>query len=211
MGTSVRPTPRCFIIDLEVQSPSPTGGASFALEFHLPYYAWRPAEAILEDMRKRPDGTPFRRSEEVMPLQLGDNVSTRPPRLNDYIYEAQVSVMVAGLDDWVWSAYCFADVYFKGEGHSERAEHYFNPDPSHPDTKLDPSSCGRFPANPPVWIPREYFLRALSCRTEQVKQEWNNSVSRLIQQIEPYVRSMISPLFCFSLNFLSSGLRRFIF
>ena len=138
---------------------------------------------MAEDTRRRADGTPFRRSEEVIPLQLKDPMPIANNRLNNFIYEAQLSVMVTGIDEWVWSAYCFADVFFKEDDHSERVEYYFNPD-----TKLDPTSCGRFPANPPVWIPREYFLRALSCRTEQVKQEWNNSVSRLIQQIEPYVR-----------------------
>jgi hypothetical protein len=184
----------CLILLLtQIKSPSTKGGASFSLEFHLPYYAWRPAKAIIMDIRKRSDGTPFRRSEEVIPLQISNQVSgAQPRRLNDYIHEAQLSVMVTGVDDWVWSAYCFADVYFKGRGHSERVEHYFNPD-----TKLDPSSCGRFPANPPVWIPREYFLRALSARTEQVKQEWNNSVFRLIQQIEPHVRLSVPCLFHF--------------
>lgn len=108
---------------------------------------------------------------------------------HDYIYEAQISVLVTGIDDWVWAAYCFADVYFKPEGHSETVEHYSNSQ-----IKLDPPSCGRHPANPPVWIPREYYLRALSSRMDQVKQEWNNSVSRLVQQTEPYV---CNPKFCY--------------
>ncbi|KAG4440135.1 hypothetical protein IFR05_004393 [Cadophora sp. M221] len=38
----------------------------------------------------------------------------------DMILEAQVSIMVIGLDDWFWTAYCFADVYFKEEDHRER-------------------------------------------------------------------------------------------
>jgi hypothetical protein len=110
-------------------------------------------------------------------------------RMQDYIYEAQISVLVTGIDDWVWAAYCFVDVYFKDAGHSERVHHY-----SDPRVRMDPHSCGKHPADPPTWIPREYFLRALQARIEQVKHEWNNSVSRLMQQIEPYVKVYSSGL-----------------
>jgi hypothetical protein len=135
--------------------------------------------SISLDARRRADGSPLRRSEESIPLQVNKNTD---PINHDYVYEAQLSVLVTGIDDWVWAAYCFADVYFKGEEHTETVEHY-----SKQQIVLDPHSCGRYPANPPVWIPREYYLRALSCRVEQVKQEWSNSVSQLIQQTEPYV------------------------
>jgi hypothetical protein len=83
----------------------------------------------------------------------------------------------------VWTAYCFVDVYFKKAGHSERVQRY-----SDPPVKLDPHSCGKHPANPPKWLPREYFLRALQARMHQVKREWQNSVSEMKRQIEPYVR-----------------------
>lgn len=134
------------------------------------------------DLRRRADGNPLRRSEESIPLQAVQNTDCSDrDHDHDYVYEAQISVMLTGIDDWVWTAYCFADVYFKGEEHTETVEHYSNQQ-----IKLDPHSCGR-PANPPVWNPREYYLRAFSCRVEQVKQEWSNSVSQLIQQTEPYV------------------------
>lgn len=137
------------------------------------------------DARRRADGKPLRRSEESIPLQAAPNTDSDD---RDYVYEAQISVMVTGIDDWVWAAYCLADIYFKGEEHTESVEHYSNQQ-----IMLDPHSCGRYPANPPIWNPREYYLRALSCRMEQVKQEWSNSVSQLIQQTEPYVRArMIS-------------------
>jgi hypothetical protein len=138
--------------------------------------------AKIEDPRKRADGGPLRISEEIMYLQMQDRPATSAKTLSEYIYESQLSVMVTGIDDWVWAAYCFVDVYFKGDEHCERVEHYSSANP-----KMDPHSCGRYAAEPPVWTPREYFLRALSSRMQQIKQEWENSVSRLIQQIEPYV------------------------
>jgi hypothetical protein len=143
---------------------------------------------MMEDTRQRADGSPLRISEEVMYLQMQDHLPPSAEDLSEYIYESQLSVMVTGIDDWVWAGYCFVDVYFKGERHSEQVEHYSNAP-----IKMDPHSCGRYPADPPIWIPREYFLRALSARMQQVKQEWDNSVSRLIQQIEPYVGTPHSP------------------
>lgn len=113
-----------------------------------------------------------------------EHLETRKPTdVNDFIYEAQLSVMIAGLDDWVWTGYCFVDVYFKEGRHCEHVDHYSLP----PHGFADPHSCGQFPADPPKWLPREYFLRALLGRMEQVKQEWTNSVTRLMQGIDPYV------------------------
>jgi hypothetical protein len=140
---------------------------------------------ILEDTRKRSDGRPLRISKEVIGLQMENRTSTKAKRQTEYLYESQISVMVTGIDDWVWAGYCFVDVYFKDENHLERAEQISN-------ARIDPHSCGRYRADPPIWTPREYFLRALSARMEQIKQEWDNSVSRLIQQIELYVSNRFS-------------------
>ncbi len=159
------------------------GYAAFALEFHLPYYAWRPMEFMAEDSRERADGSPLRRSEEVMYLPMQFHTSPSLKGLPEYIYESQISIMVNGVDDWVWTAYCFVDVYFKGSGHTEEVEYYSNDARD----KMDPHSCGKHAADRPVWDPRKYFLRALSARMEQVREEWDNSVSLLMYQINPYV------------------------
>lgn len=94
------------------------------------------------DPRKRADGQALRWSEEVIHLNMD-----RPPSkqslidedFNDFIYKAQLSVMITGLDDWFWTAYCFVDVYFKGSKHNEHVESYFS---SH--KKPDPHFCGKF-------------------------------------------------------------------
>lgn len=145
--------------------------------------------ASLKDTRKRLDGRALRISEEVIPLQIDNRAPKKAKKQTEYLYESQISLMVTGIDDWVWAGYCFVDVYFKDENHRERVEQISN-------ARIDPHSCGKYPADPPIWTPREYFLRALSARMQQIKQEWDNSVSRFIQQIEPYVRNRFSSLQC---------------
>jgi hypothetical protein len=152
--------------------------------------------AVAEDVRRRADGSALRRSEESIPLRASNLALESAGQWHDYLYEAQISVMVTGIDDWVWAAYCFADVYFNGEGHRETVEHYSN-------LRLDPHSCGSYPSEPPVWSPREYYLRALSCRMKQVRQEWDNSVKLLIQQTEPYVCFIPLPCSMFCLKHCS--------
>ncbi|RDW64274.1 hypothetical protein BP5796_10776 [Coleophoma crateriformis] len=157
----------------------------FALEFHLPYYAWRSMQSEQMDSRKRADRKALRRSEEVIHLDVKGHDLEIDPELKDYIYEAQISVMITGMDNYFWTGYCFVDTYFKDQDDNrERVEHYCNSE-----QKLDPTSCGRMTADRPIWTPREYFLRTLSFRMDQVKQEWNNAVVQLIEQIEPHIHS----------------------
>ncbi|KAH7379957.1 hypothetical protein BKA64DRAFT_240187 [Cadophora sp. MPI-SDFR-AT-0126] len=79
---------------LGIQIPS-IGWPIFCLEFHLPYRAWRPMKMTKrnnkEGSRGRARGRPHRRSEEVIPLGAGTSKA--------YIHEAQISVMLIGLDD----------------------------------------------------------------------------------------------------------------
>lgn len=65
------------------------------MEFHLPYYAWRRGTAEeLRDIRN------LRRPEEVIHLEMHTRTQNDPEGLKDFILEAQISVMVTGLDDW---------------------------------------------------------------------------------------------------------------
>lgn len=80
----------------------------------------------------------------------------------------------------------FVDTYYKGKDNLESVDFYAEQvragGPS-----MDPLAAGRYDANRPIWKPREYFVRVLECRVEQVKQEWHNVVSRVLQRIEPHV------------------------
>lgn len=90
--------------------------------------------------------------------------------------------MVTGIDEWFWTGYGFVDTYYHSEGSGESAEIFGN-DPN----QMDPLLCGRHELSRAIWDPREYFLRVLLCRMEQVKEEWTNVVSRLLQEIKPHV------------------------
>jgi hypothetical protein len=106
--------------------------------------------------------------------------------IREQIFEAQLSVLVTGVDNRFWTAYSFADVYFKTPACSETAEYY-------QEANEEPHSGGKDGANQIIWDAREFFLRILACRMEQVREEWNNVVSQLLQHIEPYVCSLIRP------------------
>jgi hypothetical protein len=172
-----------FVADF-TQSPSPTGYATFALEFHLPYYAWRSSKSMVEDIRKRADGRPLRHSEEVMYPARPGLASLLSKSQSQFLYQSQISVMITGIDCRVWTAYCIVDVYFEDKN-SERVEHYSNC----PEGAVDPHFCGRYPANSPALDPRLYFLRTLSARVNQVRKELENSVLLLMHQIDSYVCS----------------------
>lgn len=165
------------------------GFKTFALEFHLPFYAWRRNGAVIKDERRKRNGKPLRRSRELTFLDM--KVPTESTTgLQDCIYEVQVSGLVTGVDHWSWTAYIFVDTYYKGPDSSECVDSYIDKQVN--GYGPDPLTAGRYPNSRPVWRPREYFLRVFESRINQVKQEWFNTVSTLLQQTEPYVCLSIS-------------------
>ena len=95
----------------------------------------------------------------------------------EYLYEAQISLLVTGVDEWYWTAYCCTEVYFSSE---EKMQYYH-------DHGLDAPSGGERPAHSPVWNPREYFLFILSRRFRQVTKEYQNLVVALEERLEMQV------------------------
>jgi len=138
--------------------------------------------SLVIDQRRCLDGKPLRQSRRVEYLDQQHHKKSSTGQI-DCIYDAQLSVLVTGLDDWFWTAYSFVDTYFKGSSHSEGVEHYY-------ENVTDPHSCGTHPPDRPFWLPRDQFLMMLACRIDQIKQEWNNAVLGLLQQIEPYTDMM---------------------
>ena len=112
------------------------------MEFHLPYYALRKGASLNDDPRG------LRR--------CGTLVSTNGKQA--HLYEAQISVLVTGVDEWFWTAYCFAETFF---GSEESIQFYYEND-------FDAFTGGEKSASFPVWNPREYFLSILSRRLKQV-------------------------------------------
>ncbi|KAL9040715.1 MAG: hypothetical protein Q9214_004374 [Letrouitia sp. 1 TL-2023] len=131
------------------------------MEFHLPYYALR------QSQHQQIDPRGLRRSGRFIPKR-----STQG--LQDWFYEAQISILVTGIDEWFWTAYCFVDTYF---GSEETVENYY-------DRGLDALTGGQKSLHYPVWNPRGYFLQLLSFRLEQATKEWSNVVDALDDRLQ---------------------------
>ncbi|KAI0022993.1 hypothetical protein F4780DRAFT_730991 [Xylariomycetidae sp. FL0641] len=162
------------------------GFKKFALEFHLPYYAWRKNSKGLEDSRRMSDGKPLRRTQNVGFLDVAPS-GARLPTNGDWLHESQISCLVSGLDDSSYIGYGFVDTYQDGCQSAETVSQYQNngrPDPM----VMDPLSGGTLPAAPPQWDPRVYFFMVLESRLQQVKHEWINVVSMVQKKICPYIQ-----------------------
>jgi hypothetical protein len=125
----------------------------FALECHLPYYALRQTKDAAEDGRKLRARIRF-----MPPGSQGKAMKAL------YLHQAMISVIVFGVDEWVWTSICFVETYFRTE---ESIDRYFA------GVHDAPSSAGT-PADRPIWNPREYYLMVLSRRIHQVTLEWYN-------------------------------------
>ncbi|SLM40775.1 hypothetical protein LPUS_11624 [Lasallia pustulata] len=142
---------------------------SFVIEFHLPYYALRSSTARLKDPRR------LRRCGKFIP-------SRDAPGALEYLYEAQISFLIIGVDEWYWTAYCLADTYF---GSEETIQSYN-------DRQLDgfTTQSREFP----VWNPRQYALLVMSRRMKQVAKEWTNVINTLETRLEYHEESIFNEL-----------------
>ena len=136
------------------------------MEFHLPYYALRQSAIPYRDSR------PLRR--------CGRFITTRNTGLPEYLYEAQISVIVTGFDEWFWTAYCCTDTYF---GSEKNIHFYHDGGPS----GYDAPGGGDRPNHDPIWNPREYFLNVLSRRFRQITKEWSIVVYTIEDRLQFHV------------------------
>ncbi|KAL2872393.1 uncharacterized protein BJX67DRAFT_376215 [Aspergillus lucknowensis] len=116
----------------------------FTLEFHLPHYALRKDADQLKDSRRLRKHRLFRLSGE------------------EAIYEAQLSLVVYGVDDFFWAAYFCEDTYFRAS----------NPITEYLQDGDDGPSSGVRRSRFPIWDPRYYFLSILVVRMGQITMEW---------------------------------------
>ncbi|KAF2093075.1 hypothetical protein NA57DRAFT_81756 [Rhizodiscina lignyota] len=148
--------------------------AIFRLEFHIPYYALRrdgrpyQGDIILNGERQK------LRKCKLLPL------STPGSYDKDYhYYEANVSLLVTGIDEWFWQAYCLIDSYFSPKYNPKR--HFERP------KWVDPCT-GTRPLEFPHWNPREFFLAVLSARLDQATREWRALIDTFDGRMSAYVR-----------------------
>lgn len=170
----------------------------FNLSFHIPFHALR--SKVCEDHRLDANGARLRQFRDVSFLNLNSS-----ERL--FLYEAKVSCLVAGTDEWHWVgtseskdlnffsansaikqvAYAFVDTYFDNGGDAkETVENY------HEDTIMkggmlaDPLAWGIADAGRTLTTPREYFLLVFRTRSKQAKDEWENQVEKIKSSVREY-------------------------
>jgi len=155
------------------------------MEFHLPFFALRKTTPR--------DGSPpkayGKRLRESKDLSFLKGQNTGPEGQENYrIYQAQISCVVCGLDDWQWVTYAFVDTE-----HDDNGDDSADKATSSEGINEDPITCG-LDANLPIWKPRQYFLKVFEIRAKQIRQEWDQLVRKLVLDISEYVC-------CATLNF----------
>jgi len=146
------------------------GDHSYALEFHIPYYAIRRGPCIT-DTRKL-NGKPLRAS-RILPLAVGDSAKDL------YYYQAQLSFLITGVDEWHYTSYCCVDTYFGSE-----PDHQAYLEPPAP---IEPASGGLRELERPLWNPREFFLCIWSFRIEQAVTESQALIDSFEERMNAYV------------------------
>jgi hypothetical protein len=141
----------------------------YQLEYHLPFFAMR---KNLLGQKKSPLGPPRDRIDlsyiaRILPESFPDG------KLG--IYAATISVAVCGTSAKQYIVYGLEDTHFDPD--REFGEDEFSLAGIHADQISN--SKGDIDANRPVWNPREYFLRTLVFRVQQVQQEWEQLVRTL--------------------------------
>jgi hypothetical protein len=153
----------------------------FQLAFHLPYYVWRSSQKPCEDHRQYANGDPLRHSRDVSFLNWKTCGSS------GVLYEAQISIVVAGSDEWRWIAYCFVDTYFDADKEvRETVLSYHDDSQADLGMSVDPFTRGQTDLNKPISNPREYFLMVVRFRINQAKCELQQVVEKMYQGFREY-------------------------
>ena len=130
----------------------------------MPYLALRQSP-------KTPDRRGLRKSHQL-PL-------SSPGVKDAYFYEAQISFILTGIDERLYTAICLADTFFGSED--------FRDSYTSQTSALDAPSGGGHWLKFPVWNPRQYFLTVLAKRISQVRGEWMNLIDHFMARLDDYV------------------------
>lgn len=145
----------------------------YALEFHIPYFALRKSFSDSQNLHNSIVG----RRSGVFTDTFTRNCE---PGQKEYFHEAQVSVLLVGIDEWVWTLYCLVETRFEEKQDRGNIEEYVT-------HMLDAPSGQVARYYSPIWNPREYFLLVLCRRMDQATLEWQNLVETLDQRLKVLV------------------------
>ena len=156
----------CGLLDRMADGVVGRQASIFALEFHIPYFALRRHHSRRNDPRS------IRKSHKFLHWRDQKNGPS-----DEFIHEAQISMLVIGTDEWFWTALCCVETFFEDE---RRVESFVR-------RERDAPTGGTKRCHFPVWNPRAYFLTAAASRMRQVRQEWENIMTILEESLAGYV------------------------
>jgi hypothetical protein len=165
-----------FQPSIEVTIPS-AGFLNFQLELHLPFFLLGRSKPPKPDIKI--NSKPPRQWTDLSFLKLDTPKSH--PQISGVvwgIYEAMISYVVTGSDDWRWVGYAFVDTELDG----------LLTDLSEEDLSFDRVAAGEIYANSPLWRPRDHWVKVLDIRIEQVRKEWEYLAYKLEFAVNQYVR-----------------------
>ena len=136
--------------------------AGFAFEFHLPYFVLRENATVRSDVRG---------------LRQSRPASAVPTDRFDHVHQAQISVLLTGVDEWIWTVTCCVDSYFESD----------DPIDDLSTLNLDAPTGGETTCDKPIWNPREYFLVIVANRIRQVTREWANIICEFENRLSKFV------------------------
>ncbi|KAK4446233.1 hypothetical protein QBC34DRAFT_150748 [Podospora aff. communis PSN243] len=181
-----------------INMPSGVGFNTYALEFHLPFYALKSYTAPITDKRLRADGRPLRDS-WYQPFLTSDSTDAksgwRPEGPHDAmisIHEGSVSVIITGFDPRSWCGVGFVDAYYNGDSPSNPeavtniAQCFTTSADGERRPIWDPLGLCEVYADTPLWRPQQYFPRILELHVRQVRLKWQDVAEYILQRTEPY-------------------------
>jgi hypothetical protein len=157
-----------------------TGYSGCWLSFHLPFYAMRPSYEPKADLRLDLQDRPLRRVDDVSYLDWD-----RDRRI--YLYEAQISFVVSGIDNWRWTAYCFVDEYFQDENHTDASNVVHPHDRAIAKAQMGSSSL-KNATEPKITTddPKEYFLSCFFTELKLIRKEWKSVLTQMRRSLRKY-------------------------
>lgn len=169
------------------------------MTFHFPIFVWRSwsVDEVDErqDGRKRKDGTPWRKSEDLSYLRGATTPRDHEGKI-DMLHESQISLTITCFSRRKWTLQCLRDTYFyrpnpcnedmldfyKDEGSDSDS---FSEDEFEP--PWDPITLGNSESGLPIHNPGEYFYHCLHFRTRQVLDEFRNTQHNLEDRVSTWV------------------------
>jgi hypothetical protein len=182
-----------FQTSIAVNFPS-DGFLTFQLDLHIPFFLLRKSPPPPPDESVGKVNTqPRRRWTDLsfLTIDTPDSPDKEPKEVWG-MYEAQISCVVTGSDDFEWVGYGFFDTEIDGDLDEPSLNEPPPDEPFKDSLNFDPISDRVLDANIPISRPRDYWLKVFEIRIEQARKEWDYVIYKVELSVNKYVRGQNS-------------------